>query len=143
MIDTYGHIQSDVTIPNLCRHPKVRNLSESCPRRASCGTVTSTFLHWAATMIPSIVSVLPVPVGITIIDLSLRLYLLDRNACIAETCGSRNPGSLVSLSSCKKVNLPLHDFTICSGVAWLFISGCTSHSLISKSFRAKDAEFIW
>ena len=56
--------------PGCFRMPRERNFSAICVRNASVGTTTSSFGHLAETRTDSIVSVLPVPVGITIVAMA-------------------------------------------------------------------------
>ena len=67
MVETTGLRISFVTKPMSLNKPSSTNLVFVCSRRASDGTITKVFLNFPATTIDRIVSVLPVPVGITIV----------------------------------------------------------------------------
>ncbi len=53
--------------PGTFKMPSVANFSASCARKASVGATTSNFGQRHETRIDSITSVLPVPVGMTIV----------------------------------------------------------------------------
>src|SRR2546430_8204404 len=68
-VQTIGHLASArrTIDPRALRIPRERNLSASCVRRASAGTTTRSLGQGAETRMDSIVSVFPVPVGITMV----------------------------------------------------------------------------
>ncbi|MNR52793.1 hypothetical protein D3C85_1727020 [compost metagenome] len=51
--------------------PSVKNFDAICALSASVGTITMTRVHNAETIAANIVSVLPVPVGMTMVATSL------------------------------------------------------------------------
>jgi hypothetical protein len=63
----YSDVAARIIAPCLFSTPRVRNFSAICVLSASVGTITSTLEHPAETRIESIVSVFPVPVGMTIV----------------------------------------------------------------------------
>ena len=102
------------TISNVRNNPKVLNFLYVWVRRASEGTITKTFWQVFAIKKASIVSVFPVPVGITTIALSSPSSAWASKACKAPICGERNPWcSPIPFLNRKR---PFHDSTILLGV---------------------------
>ena len=64
-------LSTSVTMPNFLRSPYSLNLSAVCCRRASVGTMTKMRSPRDSTVMASMTSVLPVPVGITMMAGSL------------------------------------------------------------------------
>ena len=73
------------------------NFSASWVRNASVGTMTSNFSHPIETRIDSIVSVLPVPVGMTIVAVASETVQCEWVACMAPNLG---PSKANDITSC-------------------------------------------
>ncbi|GAA4736898.1 hypothetical protein GCM10023229_14300 [Flavisolibacter ginsenosidimutans] len=67
---TIGFKHDGLTMPYSLSKPKVINFSEICVLKESDGTETNNLLQEFAIKVANIVSVLPVPVGITTIAFS-------------------------------------------------------------------------
>ena len=75
------------------------NFSEICVRNESEGTETNSFLHLFEIRVANIVSVLPVPVGITTIPLSSGFCKWLKIEYKAPIWGGRKPFILFASSS--------------------------------------------
>ena len=118
---TLGKFVSLSTTPIFLRIPRVPYFLAIWDLNASDGTTTNVLMHWCATIKESIVSVLPVPVGITIMPFSSSPH--SKWAIIewsAPICGERKPcfSSENSVAFCAllKWKWPSHDWAISTGV---------------------------
>ena len=72
---TIGFNTSLSRMPNAFSNPNVINFSANWLRSASDGTITSNFSHLSTANTDSMVSVLPVPVGITTVAIWLDTFI--------------------------------------------------------------------
>src|SRR6185437_837129 len=100
--------------------PKVRNLSVNWLRSASVGTMTRTFGHGVDTGSAIMVSVLPVPVCMTMVAVSAETVQCAWIACTAPIWGGRSPFIPTDSSSSTYLNAPDHDSRIDRRASALF-----------------------
>ncbi|MDQ0137844.1 hypothetical protein J2T08_005788 [Neorhizobium galegae] len=130
-VATKGSFASSARQPLSLRTPRLRNLSEICVRKASLGTTTRSRSTSATTIRASIVSVLPVPVGITMVAGAEEAVQWPRAACIAPICGFLRPGWTTmspTRRSSAKVNAPRQDSRISAHPASSFSIGMLTAS---------------
>ena len=96
---TAGILASGVITPISGRTPNVKNFLTVCLRSKSLGTITSVRLICSDTNAAIIVSVFPVPVGITTVAGSRETVQCAFIANRAPICGKRNPLVLLLLKT--------------------------------------------
>lgn len=130
-----GNNAASLRIVARCRlrTPSVRNFSAIRVRSASVGTITSTREQHADTSTDNIVSVFPMPVGITIVAAVSDTDQCACTACRAPICGWRSPLISRSWSSSTYENAPRHESSTALCAMALPSCGWRSHSAADRS----------
>ena len=97
--NTFGYFAFCSITPISFKIPHLTQFSTVCVLNRSVGTSINTLLHCSATIVVIIVSVFPVPVGITTVAASLLTIQCARIANTAPNCACLKPFTFFELFS--------------------------------------------